>query len=351
MVGRGNRSPGLPFYRIQEGNAVAGIHLAAQREMEFLPGGLGQALGLFQGKRRCRNILEYFVAIRRGVSGLPAFAVLGADLPGLLLRSLFSRGDGFRLRCRRFLTVQGNRIAYRHPVVLRKVVIFNDFNQFGRILRICGITRLLQAVRPGLIIRQLILEEELITVPITQEITVVAETFIGRAVHPETLVPAVIVHLHGLALPVVELLVGLVVRIHEVTAAPVQPSLRRLDPEMVVSLGSQLRLAVTGLQQPLRQGNAGRDTGPVHFTHRGSGVFGNIFLLRGFIGRNGQDGAHQDKHQEKPLHKTVICSAKIANYSPRTKGMLKTSPSSAAKLFGKTVRHCSYASRSLQREE
>ena len=102
---------------------------------------------------------------------------------------------GNRLRSLRF----DQDILFRHSVETGKIIIFNQFDKFGRIRSIPGF---FQAVRPGLVVGRLVLEKEFVTVPVSQEVRMVTERFLGGIVDPEALSLFIIVIRHVLPFPV-----------------------------------------------------------------------------------------------------------------------------------------------------
>ena len=85
----------------------------------------------------------------------------------------------------------------------------------------------------------------------------VAEGLLRTVIYPETFGLAVIVRILLAAFPVMA-----------------------FDAEMVVALGGEFGLAVTGLEQALGKGNAGRNAAALHFADGDGGVGVNISALR-----------------------------------------------------------------------
>ena len=100
----------------------------------------------------------------------------------------------------------------------------------------------------------------------------VAERLLRAVIYPEAFGPAVVVHPHGLPLPV----------------------LVAFDAEMVVAFGRKRRQAGTRLEYALGQGDAGRDAAPVHLAD-GRGSPALDVLLLGRIGRRHQQHQRDDQ--------------------------------------------------------
>ena len=114
-----------------------------------------------------------------------------------------------------------------------------------------------------------------------------------------------------------ELLVRLVVRVHEVTAAAVQPRLRRLDPEMVIPFPGQFALPACALQYALGERDGSRDAVLSHLLHRRLGVpvhivtclahrslyrypvlFRSRVVVSGLEGTGGQNHGRQSREED-----------------------------------------------------
>ena len=163
---------------------------------------------------------------------------------------------------------------HHHPVVLVKAILTDERLEAGRILLAGGVAVLLQPARPSDVIVGGELEE--VRVPL---------------VSPQEEGMMLVAVGHGSVLA--ELLVRLVVGIHEIPAAAVQPRFRSLDPEVVVALAGQLALAAGAFQDALCQRHGSRNAVLAHLLHRGLRVFVYIvarFAHRSFEGYRVQPG-------------------------------------------------------------
>ena len=110
-----------------------------------------------------------------------------------------------------------------------------------------------------------------------------------------------------------ELLVRLVVRIHEVTAASVQPGLRRLDPEMVIAFPGQFALSAGALEYALGERDGSRNAISSHLLHRRLSVLVHIVTclthrslyrysvqFRGRVVVPGMERTGGEKHRRQP---------------------------------------------------
>ena len=215
----------LPFPGVDERDPVAGIHPPGQGETVFL-GHLVAAPGLrfLDLQRGLRNGGGILCVLRQRKHVRAAF---GIDL-----------GDG-------------------HPVEFIQLEFLDVLDQLDGIGRVGGIAGLLEAVRPALVVRRLQVEQELVAVAVAEEVGMVPERGFGVVIGPETLVLRIVVGVDGAALPIVV----------------------ALDAEMVVAVLGQRGTACAGLQEPLRQGDAGRHAGAVHLSDGNAAVLGNICIL------------------------------------------------------------------------
>ena len=126
-------------------------------------------------------------------------------------------------------------------VVLVEAVGFDDVDQPVGILGVGGVARTLQSVGPSLVVGLVQSEEALVVGPVGKKLAMVLVALQGRIIDAEQLAPAVVVMAHG----------------------PTSPAVA-LDAKVVVALRGKLARAGSALQQPLGQGDAGRDAVFVH---------------------------------------------------------------------------------------
>ena len=142
-------------------------------------------------------------------------------------------------------------------VVAVQAVLPDEGLEARRILLAGGIAVLLQAAGPADIIVRGELEEVRVALVAAEEERMVLVTVSDRGV-------------------LAELLVRLVVRVYEVTAAAVEPRPCRLDPEMIVTLPGQFTLSAGALEYALGQGDGSGDAVLAHLLHRRLGVFVHV---------------------------------------------------------------------------
>ena len=95
---------------------------------------------------------------------------------------------------------------------------------------------------PAFVVSRFKIEQELVSVTITQKIRMVTERFFRRRITTETFISLIIV-------------------IEDLGTGPVMT----FDTEVIVCLNCKLRKAISGLKESLSQSNAGRHTAAVHF--------------------------------------------------------------------------------------
>ena len=242
------RGVSFPFHGIDERNAVLGIEGSGQGEPVLFTGSAGVDLA-------------------------------GLDLEGGLGDLLLgdSRHGMFRLG-----TALGHRLFHGHPVKAPEIIVLHALDKFRRIGRVRRVTGLLEAVCPRLVIHRLEIEQELVAVPVTEEIGMVPEAFLRGIVGTEAFVPPVVVGPHRPSVPVVV----------------------ALDAEVIVAFRRQRGSAGGRFDDALGQGDAGRDTGAVHLIDRDGGITGNIAFLRrpALPLRGGRKSQEQGACKDNLLH-------------------------------------------------
>ena len=109
----------------------------------------------------------------------------------------------------------------------------------------------------------------------------VAERRLDIGIYPEAFPAPVVVLVHLLAAPVV----------------------MTFYTEMVLALDRKLRLSVTGLQQALREGDAGRYAGTLHLLDGNLGILVYIFPPGIGVGRRCNRQRYGENHQEQLFHR------------------------------------------------
>ena len=82
-----------------------------------------------------------------------------------------------------------------------EIIILYEFYQFAGICRIRCISGLLQPICPRLIVCNLVVEKESISLTVTQEIRMVTERILGIIILPETLSFGIIIMINPATLP------------------------------------------------------------------------------------------------------------------------------------------------------
>ena len=189
----------FPLLGIYKRNIVKGIHNATQGEAELFRRGCG----------------------RRRTHG----------------HRLFQLGGRLRHVCKLFVGEE---------VKTGQVILLYAADKLVGIGRVRGITSLLEAESPALVVPAVQVEKEFVAVPVAEEVAMVTEALLRGIVRAEALSLAVIVHIHGTALPVV----------------------MALDTKVVVAVHRKGGQAGTGLYNTLGKGDAGRNAGALHLRHR-----------------------------------------------------------------------------------
>ena len=142
-----------------------------------------------------------------------------------------------------------------------ELVIFDDLDQLLGVLRVGGVTGLLQSVGPAFIIRGVEFEQVLVPGRFVQELGMIPVRFLDRRVFAETFVRGVVGMRDGLPCPVAF----------------------ALDAEMVVGLAGQTAVAVVRFEQRLGQFDARRDAVNIHLFDRQRFILQDIGLAGQFL--------------------------------------------------------------------
>ena len=161
-----------------------------------------------------------------------------------------------------------------------KVIFLNDTDKFLRIRRIRSISGLLQAICPRLVVRNLIVKQEFVTVSIPEEVGMVTIGLLRGGILSEAFTLTVIVMIHF----------------------PSRPVVMTLYTEMIVSLDGKFGKAITRFKQSLSQRNAGRYPAPVHLFYRKSRKLSYIDLLRRIAGLGSIGG-----------YEGLVCEARVVS--------------------------------------
>ena len=143
-------------------------------------------------------------------------------------------------------------------IVTIQVVEFNDVDQAVGITRVSGITCLLQATCPSLVIRNLQTKQKGITCSRTQEFGMVTIRILGMTISPETFIRGIVVG----------------------TYRPSVPAPSTLDTEMVVRLAGQFTSSGSRLQQSLCQRDTGRNMITLHLLHCNFMILPDVIFVR-----------------------------------------------------------------------
>jgi hypothetical protein len=142
-----------------------------------------------------------------------------------------------------------------HAVVFGQVVLLDDLDEQLGIFRIGGIARLFEAMRPCMVVGDVMVEQFGIALAGAQKLRMVAIAVEHRGIDPEALALGIVIVVILLALP-----------------DPVA-----FDAEMVARHLGQCAVAISALQQALRQRDAGRNPALQHLLHRKAGIGIDVF--------------------------------------------------------------------------